>query len=376
MEFSLNEETTFLQNNAARFLRDKCPSSLVRELIKGEKGFSTSLWKTMADLGWFGLVHEEAYGGLGGSFFDLCVLFEEMGKALLPSPFFCSAILSGLLLNDAGDREIKENYLPQIISGETILTFALYNEQGKIDYRRPKIEARKKGDGAYIVSGKRLLVPYAHLADEILVCANVIGSCTEGPTIFKTAKSAKRLKIIPLETLADEKLFAVFYEDVELSAGDMIGRPGQAVKYIQAVLKKCLICKCAEMVGGMERVLEMTVAYVKERRQFGRPLGSLQVIQHFCADMETYLKTSRLLVYQAAFLMSENLPCAKEVSIAKAWCSDAYKQCTWIAHQLHGGIGFSEEHDLHLYYKHAKASELALGDSRFHRQVVAEYMGC
>ena len=129
------------------------------------------------------------------------------------------------------------------------------------------------------------------------------------------------------------------------------------------------------MLGGLERVLEMTVEYMKERHQFGQPLGSLQVVHHYCADMATYLETTRLITYQAATLVDEGIPCDKEIAMAKAWCSDAYKQCTWIGHQLHGGIGFTEEHDLHLYYKHAKDSDLAFGSSWYHRLKVAEEMG-
>ncbi|OPY92837.1 MAG: Acryloyl-CoA reductase (NADH) [Syntrophaceae bacterium PtaU1.Bin231] len=374
MEFSLSEETTLLKKNAARFLLGKCPASLIKEFIKDEKGFPVSIWKTMADLGWLGLVHEETYGGTGGSFFDLCVLFEEMGKVLLPSPFG-SSVLSGFLLNESDDRQIKEKYLPRMISGETILTLALYDERGKIDFQEPKIEARETEDGEYILSGKRVLVPYAPIADGILMCSNVIGSRIKGPTIFIMPSTADGLTIIPLETLTEEKLFGVFFEKVKLSAEDIVDFSGRTNDVLKNLLEKALVCKCAEMVGGMERVVEMTVAYVKERQQFGRPLGSLQVIQHFCADMETYAKTSRLLTYQAAQFISEGVPCAKEVSMAKAWCSGAYKQCTWIAHQLHGAIGFTEEHDLHRYYKHAKATELAFGDSRYHRQQVAECMG-
>ena len=129
------------------------------------------------------------------------------------------------------------------------------------------------------------------------------------------------------------------------------------------------------MLGGLERVVEMTVEYVKQRYQFDRPLGSLQVIQHYCADMATDLESARLITYQAASLLSESIPCTKEIAMAKAWCSDAYKKSTWIAHQLHGGVGFTEEYDLHLFYKHAKAAELSFEDAFFHRSRVADQLG-
>ena len=377
MEFSLSEETMMLKNGAERFLQGKCPASRVKEWMKEEKGFSPDLWREMADLGWLGLVHEEKYGGTGGSYLDLCILLEEMGRALLPSPFFCSAVLSGLLIAEAGDESLKETYLPQLISGEKILTLALLDERGREDHGQPTLEARWAGAGSYTLAGTRQLVPFAQVADEILVCANVVGASLCGPTIFKAPAKAAGLKVVPLHTLTEEKLFAVVFEDVKLTARDMVGAPGRGGDYLHAVRQKAILGKCAEMVGGMERVVAMTVAYVKERRQFGRPLGSLQAVQHFCADMEIYLRTAQFLTYQAACLADERTvaACAKEIAIAKAWCSDVYKKCTWIAQQLHGGIGFTEEHDLHLYYKHAKASELSFGDGRVQCQVVAQAMG-
>lgn len=375
MDFSLSEETVLLKSSAERFFKEKCPPSLVKELIKDEKGFSTALWREMAELGWLGLLYDEKYGGSAGSFFDLFSLFEEMGKALLPSPFFCSAVLSGLVINEAGDAKLKDSYLPSIIRGEKILTLALLDERGRYDGNDPKIEARRTQGGAYVINGTRLLVPYANVADEILLCARVQGSEPAGPTLFKVQRSAPGQKMTFLDTLTQEKTFAVTYENVEVSAGDVIGSVGEGNTYWNQVLPKAIVLKCGEMLGGLQRVVDMTVAYMKERHQFGKPLGSLQVVQHYCVDMRTNLETSRLLTCQAAALLSEGLPCDKEIAMAKAWISDTYKRSTWTAQQLHGGIGFTEEHDLHLYYRHAKASELALGDSWAHRNRVAEEMG-
>jgi alkylation response protein AidB-like acyl-CoA dehydrogenase len=167
----------------------------------------------------------------------------------------------------------------------------------------------------------------------------------------------------------------VVYENVNVSAKNVIGSIGKGATYLNKIIPQATILKCGEMLGGLERVVEMTVEYVKQRQQFGKPIGSFQVIQHYCVDMATYLETTRLITYQAASLLSEDIPCPKEIAMAKAWCSDAYKKSTWIAHQIHGGIGFTEEHDLHLFYKHAKSLELEFGDSQIHRKKVAEEMG-
>ena len=376
MDFNLSDESRMLKSNAEKFMKEKSPSSFVKNILKDEKGFSEALWKEMADLGWLGLIYEEQYGGSGGGFFDLFVLFEEMGKAVVPSPFFCSAVFAGLLINEAGDESVKKAYLPGIIEGKKILTVGLQNEKGFFDYQKPALEAREVEKGSFRMKGTRLLVPYANVADEILICAKVVkGSRSAGSTLFKTKAKGPGIQLTPLNTLTGEKYFAVTYADHPASAEEILGSTGKGAAYVEKVMPKLIVLKCGEMVGGLSKVVDMTVDYVKQRVQFGKPLGVLQVVQHYCADMTTLLDTARMISYQAASLMSAGLPCAKEVAMAKAWCSDAYKRATQIAHQLHGGIGFTEEHDLHLYYKHAKALEMEFGDSRVQRQKVAEEMG-
>ena len=376
MDFTLSEETKMLKSNAEKFMKEKSPSSFVKNVLKEERGFSEAIWKEMANLGWLGLVYGDQYGGSGGDFFDLFILFEEMGKAVLPSPFFCSAVFAGLLIDEAGDEQVKKEYLPGIIEGKKILTVGLRNERGLYDCQDPALEAQEAGEGSYRIKGTRLLVPYAHVADEIVVCAKLMkGSRVSGPTLFKTKSKGSGIKLTALNTITGEKNFAVTYADFPASHHEVIGLPGKGAGYVEKIMPKMVTLKCGEMIGGLSKVVDMTVDYVKQRVQFGKPLGALQVVHHYCADMTTLLDTARLIAYQAAALISAGLPCAKEVAMAKAWCSDAYKKSTQIAHQLHGGIGFTEEHDLHLYYKHAKVSELDFGDSWHHRQRVADALG-
>jgi alkylation response protein AidB-like acyl-CoA dehydrogenase len=299
-----------------------------------------------------------------------------MGKAVFPSPFFCSVVSAGLLINEAGGESLKKTYLPGIIEGKKILTVGLQNEHGSYDYQKPTLEARAVGKDSFRIRGTRLLVPYAHVADEILVCAKAMkGSRSSGSTLFKTKAKGPGIQLTSLNTITGEKCFAVTYADYQATAKDVLGSLGKGAAYIEKVMPKLIALKCGEMVGGLSRVVDMTVDYVKQRVQFGKPLGVLQVVQHYCADMTTLLDTARMIAYQAASLISAGLPCEKEVAMAKAWCSDAYKRATQIAHQLHGGIGFTEEHDLHLYYKQAKALEMEFGDSWVQRQKVAEAMG-
>jgi alkylation response protein AidB-like acyl-CoA dehydrogenase len=376
MDFQFSEETTLIRNSAREFLKEKCPSDFVREMARDDTGFSKRMYKEMAELGWLGMLYDEAYGGSGniaGSFFDLFVILEEIGKVLLPSPFFTSAVMSGMIIDYAGDAKLKGDNLPEVIGGKKILTTALLNEKGKCDAEAPELKAMRNGNEGYALTGTRLLAPYAHVANGILVCANVLED--GGPTLFKIGAKADGLKQTALGTLTGEKTFALEFEGVPASAGDIIGGVGQGAACINAVLPKAMVLKCAEMLGGMEYIVDTTVGYVKERKQFGAPLGTLQVIHHYCADMTTLLETSRLLARQAAYLISKGMACDKEAAAAKAWLSDGYKKCTWTAQQLHGGIGFTEEYDIQLYYKHAKECELAFGDSRFQRSKVADAMG-
>ncbi len=376
MDFNLKEETKILKSQAEKFFQEKSSSSFVKNILKDQNGYSEALWKEMADLGWLGLVYGDQYGGGSREFFDLFILFEEMGKALFPSPFFCSPVFAGLLINEAGNEGVKKEYLPEIIAGKKILTVGLRNEKGVYDFQNPALKAQDQGKGTHRIKGTRLLVPYAHVADEIVVCANLKkGSKVIGPTLFKTKSTGSGIKLAELNTITGEKDFAVTYTDFPASGQDILGLPGKGPVYVDRIMPKLITLKCGEMVGGLSMVVGMTVDYVKQRVQFGKPLGVLQVVQHYCADLATFLDTARLIAYQAASLISAGHPATKEVAMAKAWCSDAYKKSTQIAHQLHGGIGFTENHYLHLFYKHAKAAELDFGDSWFHRQKIADALG-
>jgi alkylation response protein AidB-like acyl-CoA dehydrogenase len=376
MDFSLNEETKRLKSDAEKFMKEKSPRPFARNILKEEKGFSEAIWKEMADLGWLGWIYGKQYGGKGGTFFDLFVLFEEMGKTLLPSPFFCSAAFAGLLINEAGNESVKKETLPEIIAGRKILTVGLRNEKGVYDFQNPALKAQDQGKEGYRVKGTRLFVPYAQVADEIILCARLMkGAKVIGPTLFKIKSNAAEIKINPLTMITGDKEFEVTLTDFPALRKSVLGSPGKGASYVEKILPKLITLKCGEMLGGLSKVVDMTVEHVKQRVQFGRPLGVLQVVQHYCADMATFLDTARLITYEAASLVSAGRPCEKEVAMAKAWCSDAYKKSTQMAHQLHGGIGFTEEHDLHLYYKHAKVSELDFGDSWVQRQKVADAMG-
>lgn len=373
MDFGWNEEQNMLKDMARKFFEKECPKSIVKEMMTDDRGHVPEIWQKMAELGWLGLIFEERYKGSGGSYMDLIALLEEMGKAMLPGPFFSSVILGGLVLAEGGMEDTKERYLPSLIKGELILTLALTEEEGLWTSRSIQTRA-EKGDGGYLLTGRKMFVLDAHLADPVLVVART-GESEEDITILAVDPASQGVSLHPLKTIAGDKQFEMIFDRVPIPPDRLIGREGEGWDTIQRVWPKIVVARCAQMLGGMEQVLEMTVRYAKERHQFGVPIGIFQAIQHYCVDMLTHLETARFITHQAAWQASCDLPCSKEASMAKAICSESFNRIVATAHQIHGGIGFTEEHDLHIYTKHAKGWELMMGNASEHRSIVAKEMG-
>jgi len=374
MNFELTSEQQMLQKSFAEFLSKECPFDMVREIKESDLGYSKKIWKKMAQLGWLGLIHEKHYGGEEGSFLDLFILFEEIGKALLPSPLLESAVMSATLIADYADEKAKKKYLPSLINGKKIATMALLDEKGRFALSTPPAVAGKTGDG-YAVSGSFMLVPYADVTDFILFCADIKGDQPGGSTLFMIDAKSDGISLTQMNTITDDKTFAVDLDKVSLQAENIIGDIGKGTVYLEKMLAKATVLKCGEMTGAFKRVLDIAVDYASTRKQFGVPIGKFQAIQHKCADMAVNLQGAQLISYRAADRMSKNIAEAKDVAMAKAFCSDTYLSATQMAHQIHGAVGFSEEFDIGLFYKHTKACELFFGHSQVHRSTVADTMG-
>jgi len=376
MRFTFTKQQEMLRKSFAEFLSAKCKPEDRHAWSISEDGFSRKIWQEVAELGWPGLIYEEQYGGMGGSFIEAVILFEELGKHLFPGPLFASAIMAGALIETAGSQEQKEAHLPDLLEGNIIFTLALLDTNGHCDADSPALSAVKVGPEEFQLEGSRLLVPYAHVASKIIVCANVSEGPIIGPTLFIVERGGKDSELIPLNPIDDsEKLYAVRFKRTRVNFSDLLGGIGQGRCHIDRLLPKMIILKCAEMIGGIKKVLDMTVSYAKARHQFGRPIGSFQAIQHYCADMAVDLEVGRLITYHAATLIDDGRNCTKELAMAKAWCSDAYPRCCEMSHRIHGAYGVTEECDLHLYTKHAKTAELMFGHSWFYRSKVADSMG-
>ena len=373
MDLGLNEAQQMLKNSAREFLDAECPDTLVREMEVDERGYTPELWGKLAEQGWLGLIFPESYGGVGLTFLDLSILLEEMGRAMLPGPFFSTVVLGGMAIMDAGSEEQKQEYLTRIAEGQIIVTLALTEPSARWDAAGVQLTATPSGDG-YVLNGTKLFVPNAHVSDYLVVAART-GTGAEDVTLFIVPRETNGVTQTLLQTIASDRQSEVVFDNVKLPGSAVLGGVNAGWATVAKVLAWGAIGKCAEMSGGGQQVLDMTVEYVKQRTQFGRPIGSFQAIQHHCANMATDVEGSRYITYQAAWRLSEGLPAEREVAMAKAWVSDAYRRVCALGHQSHGAIGFTKEHNMQLYSRRAKAAELAFGDSDYHLETVAHAVG-
>jgi alkylation response protein AidB-like acyl-CoA dehydrogenase len=376
MDFGLSEEQEMLKNSARDFLHKECPKQLVRELDESDKGYSPELWQKMAELGWMGLPFPEKYRGGGGSFMDLVILLEAMGYNVVPGPFFSTVVLGGLAILAAGSEEQKKELLPRISSGDARLTLALTEPSARYEAAYIKTVARAH-NGNYIIKGIKLFVLDAHVADYLLCVARTraSGKPENGITVFLVDSKSPGVKCTLLKTLARDKQCEVILDNVSVPRENILGGLNKGWQVVQDLMQKAIVTKCAEMVGGAQAALDMAVNYAKERVQFNRPIGSFQAIQHHCANMVSDVDGSRFVTYKAAWKVSEGLPATFDVAVAKAWTGAAYGRVTLLGHQIFGAVGFTMDHDMHLYYRRAKAGDILFGDSAFQRAIVARELG-
>ncbi len=373
MDLGLNEAQQMLKNTAKDFLEAECPDTYVREMEKDERGYTPELWQKLAEQGWLGLIIPEKYGGVGLEFQDLVILLEEMGRYMLPGPYFSTVLMGGMSIMDAGTEEQKKEYLPRIAEGQIILTLALNEPSGRWDPEGVQLTAKDTGEG-YVLSGTKLFVQNAHVSDNIVVAARTGESSTD-ISLFIISTQANGVTQNLLKTIASDRQSEVIFENVAVPYSSLLGEKNLGWETIQKVLQWGAIGKCAEMSGGGQEVLDMTVEYAKQRTQFGRPIGTFQAIQHHCANMATDVEGAKFITYQAAWRLSEGLPADREVAMAKAWVSESYRRVCALGHQSHGAIGFTKEHNMQLYSRRAKAAELAFGDADFHLEKVADIIG-
>jgi alkylation response protein AidB-like acyl-CoA dehydrogenase len=370
VDLGLNEQQELLKNAARDFLENECPETLVREMEEDEKGYSPDLWRKMAEQGWQGLLIPEAHGGAGFDFLDLCVLLEEFGRALVPGPFMSTVLGGAVPLMVAGSDEQKAEFLPKIASGDLIFTLALTEPSARFDEQGVQCQATVSGNEVTF-SGTKLFVSDANVADYMVVAGRSGG----GVTLGIVATDQPGVEVTQLQTIARDKQCEVKLNDAK---GQLLGAEGQGWELLKPVIQRYTVAECAYLVGLSQMDFEISVDYAKERVQFGRPIGSFQAIQHKCADMVTDVDGSRFIMYKAAWSVATDQPAEDmqmSVNMAKAWTSEATRRVVAHGQQIHGGIGFTKDYKIQLYFRRQKRAELAFGDADYHRELVAQQLG-
>jgi alkylation response protein AidB-like acyl-CoA dehydrogenase len=370
MMLGTTAEQDELRASVKRFLADRAPLSRVRELMETDDGTDRGVWEQAGtQLGLQGLAIPEAYGGAGFSFAEQAIVLEEFGAALYGGPYLASAVLAATALLASPDEGARQDLLPPIASGETIATLAFTEDDGSWDPASIRMSAVKNGTG-WKLDGHKSFVLDGRSAGLILVVA----STGAGLSLFAVDGTAAGLTRTALPALDQtRKLARLEFSDVQ---GRLIGSPGDAAAALDRTLDVAAIALAAEQLGGAQRALDMAVEYAKIRHQFGRPIGSFQAIKHRCADLLLEVESLRSAVWHAATAVAEG---SEEVPViaplVKAYASETYFHVAAENIQIHGGIGFTWEHDAHLYFKRAKSSELFLGDGNYHRERLATRLG-
>ena len=382
MKLAYSTEQQELRESVRRFLADRMPLPRVRELMDSADGTDEKVWTYAgSQLGLQGIAIPEQYGGAGFSFTEQAIVLEELGAALYPGPYLASAVLAATALLASSDEAAKAELLPLIASGETVATLAFTEDDGSWDPDAIRLAATADataaatadataGAGGWVLDGHKSFVLDGHTADLILTVARTDG----GLSLFAVPAGAAGLTRTELPALDQTRRLARC--EFTATPARLIGAPGEAAAILNRTLDVAAVALAAEQLGGAQRALDMAVAYAKVRHQFGRPIGSFQAIKHRCADLLLEVESLRSAVgYAAAAVAEDSSEVPVVASLVKALASETYFHVAAENIQIHGGIGFTWEHDAHLYFKRAKASELFLGDASYHRERLATRIG-
>jgi len=379
MDIGFSEEQELLRDTARKFLDGECDTKFVRRMMESEAAVTPEFWRQLAENGWLGITYPEDAGGSGLGLLELVVLMEEVGRAVMPGPFPATVLLGGAAIAEAGSAAQRQEWLPTIIAGEKKATLAATEANARWDAAGIALAAREGRGGGFTLSGAKMFVPDAHLADVLVVAARSRDGSTmeDGVSLFLVPREAAGLSIRRLPSVDEtRKLCEVRFDNVSVPADALLGELHRGWAPLSRVIDKAAVALAAEMCGAAQRVMEITVDYAKMRVAFGKPIGSYQGVKHKCADMLVDIENAKSLTYYAAWAIDEGDPDAEmAVSMAKAAASDAGRKVCAAGIQLHGGIGMTWEHDLQLYLKRAKASEIAFGDATWHRERIARLMG-
>jgi len=378
MNFTFTEEQLLLQESARQFFAQHSPSAAVRAAMNSANGYDESVWSRLVnDMGWTGIATPEAYGGLGLGQIEMAIVQQEMGRTLFASPFLASIGLAIPALLAAATAPQRERWLPALAAGQRIAALACTGARGRPGAAGVEAVLSAGPDNRYTLNGKAGFVVFGHVADLLIVAARAPGSSGEqGISLIALPRDTAGMKIEKVVAMDLTRPYArIEFDGVEVGADAILGAPEQAGAALARTLALGNIALAAEQVGAAEQCLAFTVEYTKQRVQFGRAIGSFQAVKHKLADMMVRIEAAKSAVYYAACAADEDPALLPEAAaVAKSFCSDIFNLCAGDAIQLHGGIGFTWEHDAHLYFKRARASANLLGDTIHQREQIAQQL--
>ncbi len=369
MDLDFSEEQEMLREMARGVLAEYAPLDVVRSMEDDPTGYPAELWKQLAELGVLGLLVPDAHGGSGQGLLEAAIVYEEFGRALAPTPHLASAVLAAGVLEAAGSEEQRRAWLPKIASGQAILVPAWLEPDRGFGPEGVTLRAEKQGDG-HRLSGTKRHVPFASAADRLVVLARS-GEGGTGVDLFLVDPKAAGVTLTQQHSIASDTQYRVDLDGVEVAADDRIGAPGSGWATWDASMLRGAILVAAQAIGGAERALELTVQYAKDREQFGKPLGAFQAISHYLADAATAVDGGRTLVYEAAWSAAQGRDVARLAPMAKLFACQTYRDLTAMAQQVWGGVGFTIEYDIQLYFRRAKQLQLSWWDTRHCEERIA-----
>ena len=373
MNFSFTTEQEELRRYTRQWLDENCPMETVRTLMDTERGYDPGHWAALAEMGWLGMAIPTEWGGAGFGFLELFVVLEEQGRSLFCGPFLSTVVMAAGVISEAGDDRQKQEHLSAIAAGDLVASVAFTEPDGRWEAEGITTDARPRPGGGWTLEGTKSFVLDGHVADLLVVAART----DSGVSLFLVPAGTDGVCARRLETMDQTRKQAeITLDNVDLEADALLGTEGGGWPILERMLERAAVALAAEQVGGAQACLEMAVSYAKVRKQFGRPIGSFQAIKHKCADILAQVESARSAAYYAGWAVGEdNEERGLMASLAKSYCSEAFFFSAAENIQIHGGIGFTWEHDAHLYFKRAKSSELLFGDPSFHREKIAGQLG-
>jgi alkylation response protein AidB-like acyl-CoA dehydrogenase len=370
LDLRFSDEQEMLRDAVRGLLSSACPLTRVRELEDDPVGYDEALWKQLGELDLIGLTLPEAHGGSGMSAVDAVVLYEELGRSLAPTPHFTSAVMAGGVLAAAGSDEQKAAWLPRIARGETIVSTAWLEPDNGFSPLGIQATATADGAGGYVLTGTKWHVPFASAAERIVVLART-GDDAEDIDLFLVDPAADGASLRQQLTIASDTQYELTLDGVSATDADRIGAPGTGWATWNEVMLDGAILLAAQAVGGARYALDITVQYAKDREQFDKPLGAFQALAHYLADASTAIDGATTLVHEAAWARATGRDVARHAPMAKLFACQTYRDMTAVAQQIFGGVGFTVEYDIQLYFRRAKQLQITWWDQRWCEELIA-----